>query len=283
MDRKLPFMHFVHDMKKDKAVFIWHGVTHQYKRNLNPHDGVSGSDFEFFDANKNKPVAEDSVQYVLNKLDEGSYTLNKSGINPRIWLTPHYQASPLDYIIFGNVFSWNIGRVIYYNHSVKGLPNITENKRLWYEEDDSIGSQIRSEYFKNLEVTYASEVWSGQIFPYEIYGDIYGQRLIPENLGNSQPFVNSHVVSPRSKEEIVADAKRNLILRDVWASFFYHPFLLSTYENGGRGSYPGDPEELLYILKGIKKLGYNFINLDEYLNKNTNTKRPTPVYKEEQL
>lgn len=283
MDRKVSFMNFIQDMKKDKAVFIWHGVTHQYKRNLNPHDGMSGSDFEFFDAVKNKPVAEDSVQYVLNKLDEGSYTLNKSGINPRIWLTPHYQASPLDYIIFGNVFSWNIGRVIYYNHSVKGLPTGTENRNLWYETHASGASQLRSDYFRNLEVTYTSEIWSGQIFPYEIYGDIYGQRLIPENLGNSQPFVNNHVVSPRTKEEIVADAKRNLVLRDVWGSFFYHPFLLSTYENGGRGAYPGDPEELRYILQGIKKLGYKFINLDEYLNKNTNIKRPTPVYKEDQL
>lgn len=280
MDRKPAFMQFITEMKQNNAVFIWHGVTHQYKRQKNPHDGVSGSDFEFFDAINNRPIVEDSPRYVVDKLEEGYYTLQKAGITPRIWLTPHYQASALDYIIFANVFSWNIGRVIYYNTTSHGLPAGPENRSIWFASHDPNGAKLRAEYFKNLEVTYESERWSGQMFPYEIYGDIHGQRLIPENLGNSQPFVNDHVTSPRSKEEIVADAKRNLVLRDVWASFFYHPFLLTTYEEGGRGSYPGDPEELQFILRGIKELGYKFINLDNFLDKNTNTKRPEPVYKE---
>ncbi len=55
--------------------------------------------------------------------------------------------------------------------------------------------------------------------------------------------------------------------------FFYHPFLLTTYEDGGRGAYPGDPSELQFILREIKKLGYRFINLDDFLNKNTNSKK----------
>lgn len=280
MDRKAPFMQFIDEMKQNNAFFIWHGVTHQYHAQKNPHDGVSGSDFEFFDAVKNRPIVEDSPSYIVNKLEEGFYTLKKAGITPRAWLTPHYQASPLDYIIFANVFSWNVGRVIYYNHSYQGIPSVEENKSLLFETALADGFNLRSNYFKNLEVIYESERWSGQMFPYEIYGDIHGQRLIPENLGNSQPFVNAHVVVPRSKEEIVADAKRNLVLRDVWASFFYHPFLLTTYEDGGRGEFPGDPAELEYILREIKKLGYTFISLEDFLNKNTINKRPAPVYKE---
>lgn len=279
MDRKTSFMQFIGEMKHDNAVFIWHGVTHQYKRQRNPHDGVSGSDFEFFDAVNNRPIAEDSPSYVIDKLEDGFYTLQKAGITPRLWLTPHYQASPLDYIIFGNVFSWNVGRVIYYNHSSKGLPAGGGNNIL-FETKAFNAADLRAQYFKNLEVTYESERWSGQMFPYEIYGDVHGQRLIPENLGNSQPFVNDHVINPRSKEEIIADAKRNLVLRDVWASFFYHPFLVTTYEEGGRGAYPGDPAELQYLLRELKKLGYKFISLDDFLNKNTNAKRPEPVYKE---
>lgn len=280
MYRKKSFMKFIDDMKNAGAVFIWHGVTHQYKNIANPHNGVSGNDFEFFDAVHNKPIVEDSVDYVLAKLEEGFSTLQQAGVTPRLWLTPHYQASSLDYIIFGNVFSWNVGRVIYYNHEASGLPQGPENKNLWFESKNPQGPDLRADYFRNLQVRYESERWSGQMFPYEIYGDIHGQRIIPENLGNSQPFVNEHVVNPRSKEEIVADAKRNLVLRDVWASFFYHPFLLSTYEDGGRGAYPGDPAELQYILRELKKMGYKFINLDDFLNKNTNAKRPTPVYKE---
>lgn len=280
MDRKLPFMSFIEEMKKEKAFFIWHGVTHQYRAQKNPHDGLSGSDFEFFNTVTNGPVYEDSPGYVVNRLEEGFYTLQKAGITPRAWLTPHYQASALDNIIFGSVFEWNIGRMIYYNHSAQGLFPKNENTDLLFSSRLANGYNLRMEYFKNLEVMYESQVWSGQMYPYEIYGDVHGQRLIPENLGNSQPFINAHVVTPRSKEEIVADAKRNLVLRDVWASFFYHPFLLSTYENGGRGEFPGDPEELKYIVRELKKLGYTFINLDDFINKNSNVKRPEPIYKE---
>lgn len=279
MDRKLPFMQFIEEMKNENAFFIWHGVTHQYNATKNPHDGVSGSDFEFFDAVNNRPLVEDSPSYIVDKLEEGFYTLQKAGITPRVWLTPHYQASSLDYIIFGRVFPWNVGRVIYYNHSFSGIA-LAEESSVLFDAGLAGGFNLRSEYFKNLEVIYQSERWSGQMFPYEIYGDIYGQRLIPENLGNSQPFVNAHVVVPRSKEEIVADAKRNLVLRDVWASFFYHPFLLTTYEDGGRGEFPGDPAELEYLIREIKKLGYTFISLEDFLSKNTVNKRPEPIYKE---
>ncbi|MNJ94864.1 hypothetical protein D3C87_125670 [compost metagenome] len=290
MDRNKPFMTYIADSKAANANFIWHGVTHQYKRMANPHSGVSGDDFEFFDAVNNRPIPEDSVSYVLDKLEDGLSTLKKAGVNPRIWLMPHYQASALDYIIFGNVFSWNVGRAIYYNHSASGLnesllkrnSQTGDDQRLWFESGLPGSSELRAKYFENLQVRYESELWSGQMFPYEIYGDVHGQRLIPENLGNSQPFVNEHVTSPRTKEDIIGDAKRNLVLRDVWASFFYHPFLFTSYEDGGRGAYPGDTSELRFIIQGLKKMGYKFIDINEFMNKNTKSKRPEPIYKEVQ-
>ncbi len=291
MDKYRPFITWINDVKKAGGNFIWHGVTHQYARMANPHTGASGDDFEFFDAVNNRPIKEDSVPYVLNKLEDGLQILKKVGIRPRIWLMPHYQASPLDYIIFGETFSWNVGRAIYYNFKAEGLnktllrpSKVTgEDERLWYEKDYADAKNLRANYFKNLKVTYDNMIWSGQMFPYEIYGDVHGQRLIPENLGNSQPFVNDHVTAPRSKEDIIADAKRNLVLRDAWASFFYHPFLFTSYENGGRGAYPGDAAELEYIIRNIKKLGYKFIDINDFMNKNTNKKRPEPIYKERAL
>lgn len=289
MDRHRGFMSWIADVKKDNANFIWHGVTHQYKQTFNPHSGVSGDDFEFFDAVNNKPIAEDSPRYVLNKLEDGFEILKKADIFPRIWLMPHYQASPLDYIIFGEVFPWNVGRVIYYNFTAKGVNQSQLNKvagqddsRLWFSTNSVEGTKLRSDVFANLQVQYQAPVWSGQMFPYEIYGDVHGQRLIPENLGNSQPFVNEHVTSPRTKEDIVADAKRNLVLRDAWASFFYHPFLLVSYEEGGRGTYPGDASELVYIISELKKMGYQFIDINKFMDKNTKAKRFEPVYKDEQ-
>ncbi|WP_413560868.1 DUF2334 domain-containing protein [Bdellovibrio sp. HCB209] len=280
MDRHTAFMQYVADSKKQNATFIWHGVTHQYKRQMNPHSGTSGDDFEFFDTTNDGPVAEDSPSYVLDKLDDGFYVLQKAGITPKIWLTPHYQASTLDNIIFANVFSWNVGRMIYYNFKAEDLNYAAANSNLWIESKAANGDALRRDFFKNLQVTTDSRRWNGQFFPYEIYGDVHGQRLIPENLGNSQPFQNEHVTNPRSKEDIVRDAKRNLVLRDAWASFFYHPFLFTTYEDGGRGSYPGDPSELRYILRELKKMGYKFIDINEFMNKNTKFKRPEPIYKE---
>ncbi|WP_374000478.1 DUF2334 domain-containing protein [Bdellovibrio bacteriovorus] len=291
MDRHRSFMSWIEDTKKDNGSFIWHGVTHQHKRMANPHSGVSGDDFEFFDAVTNMPIAEDSPQFVLNKLEDGFEILQRAGVTPRIWLMPHYQASALDYVIFGEVFSWNVGRAIYYNHSVKGMQKdllkkdaaTGDDKRLWFESRDPQSKALRMQVFKNLTVKYESMVWSGQMFPYEIYGDVHGQRLIPENLGNSQPFVNEHVTSPRTKEDIISDAKRNRVLRDVWASFFYHPFLLTSYEEGGRGAYPGDPSELRFIIQGLKDLGYQFIDINKFMDKNTKVKRPEPIYKEQTL
>jgi uncharacterized protein YdaL len=279
IDRYPPFLTFLKDMVKDQAQFIWHGVTHQYGKLANPHTGTSGDDFEFFNAVTNSPLKEDSVDYVLNKLEDGNAVMKAAYVTSSIWLMPHYQASPLDYLIFARVFPWNMGRVIYYNTKVSGLP-ASESPQLWMQSKDPKAARLRSEYFKNLRVDYLNSQWTGQMFPYEIFGDVYGQRLLPENLGNSQPFVNEHVTTPRPKEAIVADAKRNLVLRDVWASFFYHPFLVTSYTEGGRGRFPGDTAELQYIITELKKLGYKFIDVKNYLDKNTIPKRPEPIYKE---
>lgn len=280
MDRMPEFAQFLREQKARGARFIWHGVTHQHGRERNPHDGASGSDFEFWDAVKNKPVAEDSADWVLNRLLDGVSTWRAAGLDaPNLWLTPHYQASPLDYVIFGKVFPWNIGRVIYFNNYIYGLPPEPAGNKLWIRDDNAVSASLRANYFKNLEVAILAERWNGQFFPYEIYGDVYGQRLLPENLGNSQPFTNRHVIQPRSVQEMVADAKRNLVLRDAWASFFYHPFLLESHESGGRGEYPGDPAELEYLVSGVKALGYRFVDAEEFI-RSKNAFRPEPVYRE---
>lgn len=290
MDRSVSFMSFIADMKGANANFIWHGVTHQYKNVPNPYEAISGSDFEFFDVVHNAPIVEDSPEYVINKLEDGLTTLRKAGVNPRIWLTPHYQASSLDYTIFANTFSWNVGRVIYYNHSSSGLnksllkPDATgDDPRLYFASNDPQSSELRHKYFADLKVQTTFNRWNGQFFPYEIFGDIHGQRILPENLGNSQPYIGEHISNPRSKEEIIAAAKRNLVLRDVWGSFFYHPFLLNSYDTDGRGCYPGDPSELQFILKALKGMGYQFIDLNNFIDKNTVPKRPEPIYTENAL
>ncbi len=273
MDRDVAFMRWIEEAKSSGAQFIWHGVTHQQGRKKNPHDGVSGSDFEFWDAIAQKPLLTDSSDWLLNRMLDGMFTLQKAKVEILAWLTPHYQASSLDYIIFGKIFQWNVGRVIYYNHSANQLPVLKNESDLWLKNISNSAHQTRLNYFKDLSVQIEFDRWNGQFFPYEIYGDVYGQRLIPENLGNSQPFKNAHVIRTRSVEQMVRDAKRNLVIRDSWASFFYHPFLFSSFESGGRGYYPGDPAELKFLLSEIKKLGYEFIDLKSFIETNTLAKR----------
>lgn len=280
MDRHVGFMDMIRQLQKEKATFIWHGVTHQYGRQQNPHDGVSGSDFEFWDAINNRPVQEDSAAWALDRLEDGWFTLLKAGIHPTIWLTPHYQASTVNYGVFAKVFPWNVGRVIYYNHRLEGAKLGIPERDLWFDPKRPGNSKNRFDALGGLKATVEFDRWNGQIFPYEIYGDVHGQRLIPENLGNSQPFISTHVVRTRSVKEIIADAKRNLVLRDAWASLFYHSFLVGTIESGGRGGFPGDPSELRYIVREIKKLGYHFINLEDWTRKNTGPIRPEPIVRD---
>ncbi len=272
------FVQWINDIKKLNARFIWHGVTHQYGRIANPHSGISGADFEFWDAINNTSVPKDNTSWVLNRLFDGFTELNKLDIHPRVWLTPHYQASTMDNYVFSRVFPWNIGRVIYYNFEFKSKP-LAHDQKYWLTDIDPVKQKKRLDDFSTAEVSLTSNRFSGQIFPYEIYGDIHGQRIIPENLGNSQPFENTYVIHPRSVEEIVAAAKRNLVIRDAWASFFYHPFLFGNYNSGGRGAYIGDPAELVYVLTEIKKLGYEFIDIEDFANRNETRMRPEPIYK----
>ncbi len=269
MESSPSFLSMLYQMHQDGHRFIWHGVTHQYEDMRNPYDGISTDDFEFWDAINNKPVPKDSPSWVLNRMEDGAYSLNKGNVQVQAWLTPHYQASPLDYLIFGRIFEWNVGRVIYYDYKAQNLPPASADV-LMSSPTSNISKRI--EAFKDLKVETFGP-WSGQMFPYLIFGDIYGQRLIPENLGNSQPFLSKFVVTARSIDTMLEDAQRNLVLRDTWASLFYHPALLDILENGGRGQYPGDPTDLRKLLSGIKGMGYRFITVDEVNRRWTLPKR----------
>lgn len=277
MHQEPHFLQMLDDLERKGASFIWHGVTHQYKNVRNPHDAFSGNDFEFWDAIGNRPVVEDSLDFVLGRLQDGWYTLEKSGIRPRIWEVPHYQASALDYMIFARLFSWNIGRAIYFLHDASGVP--TENDpSLWYETSGLDGHEARVRALSRLRVEIRSN-FSGQMFPFEIYGDVYGQRLFPENLGNPQPFESDHVIVSRSVDEILLAARRNLKLRDQWGSLFFHPQLVSTPSEEGIGRFPGDTAELARLVNEMTKMGYEFVDLEKFVDASGSKRRPQAIVK----
>lgn len=266
------FMAWLKSVQNDNGVFIWHGATHQYKTMRNPHSGYSSDDFEFWDAVNNLPVPDDSVDFVLNRLDLASDYLKAADIYPKVWLTPHYQASALDYHIFANVFDWNIGRAIYFLEEPKSLPEVDDQWiKIRYDQPDN-SKLLRKEYFKDFSTNTKGD-WFGQLYPYEVYGDIYGQKMFPEILGNPQPFTSDHVWYPRSLDDILKDAKRNLVLRDTWAASFFHPYILTDLYKGGVGEFPGDTRPLTKLLQEMKKLGYKFVSLDEFAEQTKDIKK----------
>lgn len=233
------------------VTFIWHGVTHQFNDLRNPK-GVSGYDFEFWDINANAPVPGDSAQFVLDRLNEGWTSMSAVNVKPRIWEVPHYACSVTDYLVFARVFSWNIGRMRYQPFVAHNLPAAASDS-LWYENTGVAGHEERSKFFERLSVSTLGEV-EGQFFPYEIHRDIYGQRVLPENLGYVDYMGSAAGVDPVNV--ILANAKRNLVLRDAWASFYFHPFFIKR---------PGAEGDLERLLKSIQELGYEFVDLEEFI------------------
>ena len=68
-----------------------HGYTHQYGEQKNPYTGVSGDDYEFWNIVDNKPVAEDSVDWVVEPPGLRADGPARNGYDPVAWETPHYQ------------------------------------------------------------------------------------------------------------------------------------------------------------------------------------------------
>ncbi len=194
---------------------VMHGYTHQYDSTPNPYTGVSGDDYEFFrvtmDANTNivdyMPVPEDSMSWAQNRINAGLQEFKQSGLTPVAWETPHYAASAVDYPVFASHFALTMQRVLYF---------------------DTSGHS------------------AGQFFPYTIEQDSYGQRIMPENLGNIDP-APWFSFPARLPDDLIRAARKNRVVRDGWAAAFFHPYLELSY--------------LQDVVRGIQALGYTYVPL----------------------
>jgi uncharacterized protein YdaL len=273
-----PFIEAIQYAVSRGGTIIMHGVTHQYDHKKDPYTGVSADDFEFWDGSKKKPIKEDGIKYVLERLETGVGLINKAGFKVSGWESPHYTASNLDYFLFGQAFTWNVGRISYFVSRVCHLSLLPETLTLDRNIINPETNAKRLQYLSGMKiVSIPGTEQVGQYFPYEIYGDYYDQRIVPENLGNIEPVVNEQVKSTRNVDDIIRNASRNVVLRDIWASFFIHATLLNTPKEGGIAKKPGDTSELERLVKSIKGLGYEFIDLKSWLKANTKPKRPLPI------
>jgi len=197
---------------------VMHGYTHQYDNVANPFTAVTGDDYEFFrvtyDAQTNivdyMPVPEDAKPWVQNRLNSGLQEFRQSGLTAVAWETPHYAASALDYPIFAATFPLTYQRVLYFD-STETHP-------------------------------------AGQFFPYPIEKDFYGQKILPENLGNIDPSW-WFTYAPRLPSDLLRAAQKNRVIRDGWASAFFHPYLDLAY--------------LQELVSGVKALGFAYAPLTD--------------------
>jgi uncharacterized protein YdaL len=210
-------------MESKGGTLLMHGYTHQYEDRSNPYNGVSGDDFEFFTAHVNEndyviydgPVPNDSVKWTQDRINLGLNEFKANGLTrPTIFEFPHYAGSDINYKVVGQNFNARYERSLYFGGYLSGGP-----------------------------INYKHYV--GQFFPYPVT-DVYGSKVIPENIGNYEPFeYNNHPT--RFPAEIIENARRNLVTTDAFASFFFHPFLIE------------DIDALKETVEGIQALGYKFV------------------------
>ncbi|GAC1387847.1 MAG: hypothetical protein NVSMB31_00830 [Vulcanimicrobiaceae bacterium] len=70
------------------GTIILHGLHHSFN---------SAEDFEFYDQQHHRPLAQDSRVWMDDRISQGLKIERSLGLEPRMWETPHYTASPLDY------------------------------------------------------------------------------------------------------------------------------------------------------------------------------------------
>lgn len=206
---------------------VMHGYTHQYSNMKNPHSGVSGDDYEFWNIVSNSPVAEDSTNWVLGRLNAGLGELRSNGYTPVAWEAPHYHTSALAAKAASTLFSTTYQRVVYFTADQP-----------------------------NFSAATGRDFSLGQIFPYVITRDYYGQRVLPESLGNIEYDIRE--IDPSSNfnytwQEILTNAQYATTVRDGFASFFFHPFWLEPTLNK-----PG-LQDFKSLIVGITQLGFTWV------------------------
>lgn len=209
------------DMARAGGTLIMHGQTHQHGDIPNPNFGVSGGDYEFFRAGLDTagrfdllgPFEDDRGVMWDERLDLAFANWDAAGL-PQPWLftSPHYAASQSAYHSMGTRFPARLERVLYFGGEASG------------------------------EASGSDALYGEQFFPYPVR-DIRGDVILPETLGNWTPEGSVH---GRSMEAMLETARRNLVLRDSYASFFFHWYL--------------DPARLTELTTSLQAMGYEFVS-----------------------
>ncbi len=233
LSKEPEFVEALRYMQSRGGQILLHGYTHQYNSTAKPYTGITGEDFEFYRTTLNEnqglvfvgPVPEDSYRWVRSRVVAAQQELHAAGLSEVGWETPHYAASAGDYRFFGQRFRLTVQRALYH-------PTADGGGVRW----DGLQPQQPG------NPTY----FTGQLFPYVIERDAYGQKILPENLGLVD-LVGWNGYGKWMPEDIIRAAAANLAVRDGWASSYFHPFLDIGY--------------LRQVVQGVKALGYTYVSV----------------------
>jgi uncharacterized protein YdaL len=210
-------------LERKGGVLVGHGYTHQWDGGSNPYDGVTGDDVEFYRVTESKtgklddvgPLPSDfSTAWAEHRLAAANEEFSAAGLEPpKIFEFPHYVASVHAYRAARRRFAVRWERSDYFPGLLSGGPI----------------------HYRHVE---------GQFFPYAVH-DVYGSKVLPENLGAIAPST-WHTYKARLPADLVRAARANLVVRDGFAAFYFHPFL--------------DLRYLERAVAGIRALGYRFVS-----------------------
>lgn len=217
MTDRLEFLQSLRRAQENGATLLLHGYTHNAPELKDCPPLASGADFEFWDRCRQAPLPYDSADFAAERVGKARALLAAAGLTAAGWVTPHYAASPADLMAFGRLFDRTLQRV-----------------RYELDELDETGHVV----------------FADQFFPYTIFRDHYGQFVWPENLG-FVPQPGSGYGGHQTLD-IAATAHRTWVIRDSWASFYWHPQLMNA---------PGEPERLARMIDEIRAQGYRFVSL----------------------
>jgi uncharacterized protein YdaL len=204
------------------GVLVGHGYTHQWDGGVNPYDGATGDDVEFFRVAERPdgrlvyrgPLPRDSVDWADRRIAYANREFEAAGLAPpRIFEFPHYAASRASYRAAARRFATRWERSFYFPGQLSGRAL----------------SRARP---------------ASQFFPY-VVRDVYGTKVLPENLGSVNPQ-SWHGYKARVPSDIIDAARAQFVIRDGVVGFFFHPFLRLAL--------------LRETINGIRRLGYEFVS-----------------------
>ena len=214
----MKFVRMIRYAVANGASIMVHGYEHRLTVDLGCGISYSGEGHEFWDGCNHAPLPFESAPFFQRKVERAKKLLDEAKIPYAGWVTPHYAASPLALRVIHANFDRILQQMTYF---VEGRPTTP---------------------------AYAID----QFFPYSIVRDYYGYHIWPENLGYVP--LPEQGGTPQHVDAMLESARLHKVVRDAWASFFWHPPLIRTSIG---------LQSLEKLVDGIRAEGYEFVSLQE--------------------